>query len=297
MEALLKLQQSLIIDYYKNFIISIEVEEIDFNIYYSDPIIYRSQEYFEKELDTIQDEIKYIIEDIQPLYLNTLSEILLKLANLSSLPEKLNYLIYTVKLLNIPLNQLQKDFYIDKKESRYFSKPKKIEDSLSIQEVTDIVMNIDLKENPTPEYELDHFTLFEIYYYNLRLEILSILPMSLFTITSSLVNILNNKIEEVREEIEAEKSDELKLKWSGKPSQLGYIIGQLAQLGYIEPPKRDNGEINFTQFSKDILRIFKTETTQGTLSAYLNINNEKSQETHRNFEKAKFNIPHKKAVS
>ncbi|MHB1105604.1 MAG: hypothetical protein ACYCZ2_04500 [Lutibacter sp.] len=297
MEAILKLQQALIVDYYKTFIISIDEEEIDFNIYYSDPIIYRGKEYFEKDIISIKDEIKFIIEDIQPLYLNTLSEVLLKLGNLSSPPEKLNYLVYTVKLLSIPFNQLQKDFYLDKKESRYFSKPKKIDDYLSIQEVTEIIINISSKNLSIPAYEFDDLTLDEIYQYNKRLEILSFLPMALITVASSLMNILNNKIEEIKEQIEVEKSDELKLKWIGKPSQLGYLIGQLAQQEYIEPPKRDNGEINFTQFAKDVLRIFKSEATQGTLSAYLNINNEKSQETHRNFEKAKFNIPHKKIVS
>jgi len=297
LEAVLKLQQALILDYYKHFIISIDDEAIDFNIYYSDTIIYRNKEYFEKDIFSIKDEIKFIIEDIQPLYLNTLSEVLLKLANLSSPLEKLNYLIYSVKLLSIPFNQLQKDFYIDKIESRYFSKPKKIDNYLSIQEITDIVIQFDKEVNSAPIYEFDHLTLFEIHQYNQRLEILSFLPMALFTVASSLMNILNNKIDGIKEEIEAEKSDELKLKWIGKPSQLGYLIGQLAQQEYIEPPKRDNGEINFTQFAKDVLRIFKSEATQGTLSAYLNINNEKSQETHRNFEKAKFNIPHKKIVS
>lgn len=297
MEAILKLQQALIVDYYKTFIISIDEEEIDFNIYYADPIIYRGKEYFEKDIISIKDEIKFIIEDIQPLYLNTLSEVLLKLGNLSSPPEKLNYLVYIVKLLSIPFNQLQKDFYLDKKESRYFSKPKKIDDYLSIQEVTEIIINISSKNLSIPAYEFDDLTLDEIYHYNKRLEVLSFLPMALITIASSLMNILNNKIEEIKEVMESEKSDELKLKWNGKPSHLGYIIGQLAQQDYIEPPKRDNGEINFTQFAKDVLRIFKSEATQGTLSAYLNINNEKSQETHRNFEKAKFNIPHKKIVS
>jgi len=88
-----------------------------------------------------------------------------------------------------------------------------------------------------------------------------------------------------------------KIKWMGKPSQLGYIIGVLADLDYVEPPIKPNGDINYTQFSKDLLEIFDVETTEGSLSKYLNLNSEKSQETYRKFEENNFSIPHKKIVS
>ncbi|NLP59231.1 hypothetical protein [Lutibacter sp. B1] len=302
MEAILELQNALIKNYYKDFICSIDDEEIEFN-HYSELIIYRNNEYIEKRLEVIKDEIRFIIEDIKPLYLKALSETLFKLANLPAPTEKLNLLYYTIKILSIPLVQLRKDFYINDCDSRYFSIPYPKENTLSVEEITSQIIDKffndkeykNLYSNPSTEF--DDMDVWELAYFNIRLKIISKLPFSLFTITSSLINILNHKIDEINEEIEAEKSDLLKLKWIGKPSQFGHIIGQLAHLGYIEPPKRDNGEINYTQFSKDLLRMFKTETTQGTLAAYLNPNNEKAQETERNFKKANFNIPHKKEVS
>lgn len=88
-----------------------------------------------------------------------------------------------------------------------------------------------------------------------------------------------------------------KIKWIGKPSQLGYIIGSLAFLDYIETPKNKDGEINYTQFSKDLLAIFEIKTTPQTLSKYLNLESEKSQEPKRKFEKEDFYIPNRKIVS
>jgi len=88
-----------------------------------------------------------------------------------------------------------------------------------------------------------------------------------------------------------------KIKWIGKPSQLGYLIGSLAELDYIETPKNKDGEINYTQFSKDLLEIFDIETTYQSLSKYLNLNSEKSQEIKRRFEKEDFHIPDRKIVS
>ena len=302
MEALLELQNALIKNYYKDFIYSVNDEEIKFNMY-SVLILYRNNEYIEKQLDVIKDEIRFIIEDIQPLYLKVLSETLFKLGNLPVPTEKLNLLSYTIKILSIPLAQLRKDYYINDCDSRYFSIPCPIGSSLTVQEITTQVLNKFFTEkeyenlNSNLSTEFDDMDVWDLMYFNKRLNTIAKLPFSLFTITASLINIFQNKINQINEEIEAQQSDLLKLQWSGKPSQLGHIVGQLAQLGYIEPPKRDNGEINYTQFSKDLLRMFKVNTTQGSLAAYLNPNNEKAQETERNFIKAKFNIPHKKEVS
>ncbi len=298
MEAILELQNALIKDYYKDFIVSLDEKEIDFNDYYFNPIVYRENEYFEKNLDVIHNEIRYITDDIKPLYVKALGEILVKLSNLTNPKEKLNYLVYTTKLLTIPLNQLKKDYYINEKKSRYFSKPAEIEDIPSIGNLVDIITNEKTEEgNVITHIEFSSYALYELSLFNIRLKTLSFLPFSLFTIASSLINILQHKINEVTEELEGLQNIKSKLKWVGKPSQLGYIIGQLAQLDYIEPPKRDNGEINYSQFGRDVLKIFNVKTTQGTLSTYLNIDNNKAQETHRNFEKANFNIPHKKEVS
>ncbi len=88
-----------------------------------------------------------------------------------------------------------------------------------------------------------------------------------------------------------------KIKWIGKPSQLGYLIGSLAELDYIEAPKNKDGEINYTQFSKDLLEIFDIKTTHQSLSKYLNLDSDKSQEIKRKFEKEDFYIPNRKIIS
>jgi hypothetical protein len=90
---------------------------------------------------------------------------------------------------------------------------------------------------------------------------------------------------------------EPKLKWIGKPSQLGFIITSLVDLGYIEAPQRKDGEINYTQFARLVKQTFDIDTTENTLSKYLNSDSEKGQEPLRKFTENGFNIPHIKTVS
>src|SRR5690606_20093953 len=42
------------------------------------------------------------------------------------------------------------------------------------------------------------------------------------------------------------------LKWNGKPTHLAYIISQLVNEGYIDAPLKSDGEINYTELSKQI---------------------------------------------
>ena len=88
-----------------------------------------------------------------------------------------------------------------------------------------------------------------------------------------------------------------KLKWIGKPSQLGFIIGKLAELGYIEAPTHKSGDINYTYFAKLVKSTFECQTTEASLSKYLNLESDKGQETVRKFEDNKFNMPHLKVIS
>lgn len=88
-----------------------------------------------------------------------------------------------------------------------------------------------------------------------------------------------------------------RLKWTGKPSQLGFIISSLVDLGYVEAPQRKDGEINFTQFAKLVKQTFDVETTENTLTKYLNKDSEKGQETLRKFNSKNFSIPHIKEIS
>jgi hypothetical protein len=88
-----------------------------------------------------------------------------------------------------------------------------------------------------------------------------------------------------------------KLKWIGKPSQIGFIIGKLAEYGYIEPPTKKDGEINYTKFAELVLENFNVSTTGASLSKYLNSESEKGQEPARQFEKNNFYLPQSKEVS
>lgn len=303
MEAILELQNILIKDFYPEFIVSLEEEELNFNIHYSELIVYRGKEYIEKDLESIEKQIKYIIDDLKPIYLKAISEVILKLSYYSNPNDKLNYLSHIIKLLKIPINQLKKDFYVTDFESRYYSKSSELETANSADELTKVIVeNLSLSDaeiikKVRSEYVYTDYDLFELEYANIRMKVISRLPLALFTITSSFINILQQKIDAIDRELQDKEAIKEKIEWSGKPSQLGFIFSKLAELDYLVPPKRDNGETNYTQFAKKVLNIFKIKTTEGTISKYLNSNEVKAQETQRNFDKANFNIPHKKEVS
>ncbi|ARV07579.1 hypothetical protein BTO04_13155 [Polaribacter sp. SA4-10] len=93
------------------------------------------------------------------------------------------------------------------------------------------------------------------------------------------------------------KVENEKIQWIGKPSHLGFILGQLASLDYIDAPKHKNGEINYTKFAKLVMQTFQTDGKESSLTKYLNLQSEKGEETKRNFTKESFVIPHKKSVS
>lgn len=84
-----------------------------------------------------------------------------------------------------------------------------------------------------------------------------------------------------------------KLKWTGKPAQLGHIVYMLADLGYIEPPKKPNGDPNFNEFARILLDCFEISTTFGNMAK--EVNPEKNTLELKN--KDKFAIPHIKEIS
>ena len=112
-----------------------------------------------------------------------------------------------------------------------------------------------------------------------------------------MISFLESKKAAASKLIENQSQTTDKIKWIGKPSQLGFIIGKLADLGYIETPEKPNGDINFTQFAKLVNNTFNVETTEATLSKYLNLESEKGSETVRKFKEKGFDIPHIKTVS
>jgi hypothetical protein len=294
LEAIFKLQKALIKNYYKEFIVSVDEDKVNLEKY-PDLVVYRGNEYFEQDADYITKHRKYIIDDIKPIYVESISEVILKLSSLTNNNEKLNYLKYSVQLFNIPLRQLKVDFHVHQQDSRYYSESQNVNQLSTVEEIADSI----LKENKeeVKKFDIPYHQLIDLFLENYKQKTLSFLPLSLSAIGNSFIKVLYNKIAEIEEEIENSKPAQSQIEWLGNTSHLGYIMGQLAQLGYINPKELSNGEINFTQFSKDLLNKFKLDTTVGSLSAYLNINNKKAQETHRKFEKENFNIPHKKEVS
>ena len=106
-----------------------------------------------------------------------------------------------------------------------------------------------------------------------------------------MIAFLESKKSTTSKNIETQTESTEKIKWIGKPSQLGFIIGKLAELGYIDAPKKINRDINYTQFAKQVKNTFDVETTESTLSKYLNLESEKGQETNRKFNENGFNIP------
>jgi hypothetical protein len=294
LEAIFKLQKALIKNYYKEFIVSVDEDNVNLEKY-PDLVVYRGNEYFEQDADYITKHRKYIIDDIKPIYVESISEVILKLSSLTNNNEKLNYLKYSVQLFNIPLRQLKVDFHVHQQDSRYYSESQNVNQLSTVEEIADSI----LKENKeeVKKFDIPYYQLIDLFLENYKQKTLSFLPLSLSAIGNSFIKVLYNKIAEIEEEIENSKPAQSQIEWLGNTSHLGYIMGQLAQLGYINPKELSNGEINFTQFSKDLLNKFKLDTTVGSLSAYLNINNKKAQETHRKFEKENFNIPHKKEVS
>ena len=285
----------MIKNYYLDFIVSVEEDNVDLEKY-PDLVVYRGNEYFEQDSDLITKNRRYIIDDIKPIYVESISEVILKLSSLADNNEKLNYLKYTVQLFNIPLRQLKVDFHVHQEDSRYYSVSKNVNQLSTIEEIAESILKEDTKEK-VKKFDIPFYQLIDLFFENYKQLTLSFLPLSLCVIGNSFIKILYNKIDEIEEEIENSKPAQSQIEWLGNTSHLGYIMGQLAQLEYINPKKLHNGEINYTQFSKDLLNKFKIKTTIGSLAAYLNINNNKAQETHRKFEKENFNIPHKKEVS
>lgn len=74
-----------------------------------------------------------------------------------------------------------------------------------------------------------------------------------------------------------------KLKWQGKPAHFAFIIATLASNGFIDTPKKKDGEINFRQFALLAKNSFNVDITPGSLEKYLNLDSEKGQEPSRAF--------------
>lgn len=77
-----------------------------------------------------------------------------------------------------------------------------------------------------------------------------------------------------------------KIKWTGTPSQFGYLFTELIRQGFIEPPLY-NGEMNIKGFARLCWECFDINTTPQNLEKECNPNKNDLSETKR----AKFTIP------
>jgi hypothetical protein len=236
LEAILELQNALLKDYYKDFIVSINDEEIDFNSFYSEIIIYKGNECIEKDFNVLEIEINNIIDDVKPLYIKAVSDLLIKLSNLPNKEDKLNYLTHSVQLLQMPLKQLKKDFYIEDIESRYYVKQSdfisnKIDKVISGLNVTN--QNFTDKEVEAVFSEIDYSIgdMMQNEHYRIRFETLIKLPYSLFTITGSFINILYAKIDKISPETQNEESVK-----SSKQLTTNQIVLILQEIGFFTHP-------------------------------------------------------------
>lgn len=98
--------------------------------------------------------------------------------------------------------------------------------------------------------------------------------------------------------IESEEGNNIEigkpLIWGGKVANLGYIMGLLADNGYIDAPRKRDGEINYNEFARKISNAFDFDGNNiGTLAKALNIENNNMN----NDSKDLFKIPHIKSIS
>lgn len=89
------------------------------------------------------------------------------------------------------------------------------------------------------------------------------------------------------------------LKWSGKHSHLAYFISQFILEGYIEAPINNDGEINYSELSRNILSSFEFKGKKPTvenLRKYSNITSDKFYPLNENFKKHGFELPNPRVL-
>lgn len=296
MKAITKFLEAISENYYMKFLIENPYNKKEYNPKYYSEVLYKKKVYYEMDLDDIILINSEILDKIKSKYKKAISEVYLEIANKGA--NEINSIIENIiKSVNINLKVVKNDFYIYDKKSRYFAETNFDSQDFSVQSAVNLFTK-GLNLGDFFKINKRIYSTFEIRYESDRGFILSYLPAALFTIGKAFIVELE-KIKEnaISNEFYKSVSEEEKLKWDSKPAHLGYILGMLADLEFVNAPKRKNGNINYTLFAKQVLNIFDVKTTENTLTKYLNTTTEKAQETERNFSKANFNIPHKKEVN
>lgn len=88
-----------------------------------------------------------------------------------------------------------------------------------------------------------------------------------------------------------------RLTWSGKPTHLAFLIGDLVENGYISPPLNKNGDPNFKQLASQILESFSFMPdvkipTVDSLRKCANRSEVQGQNLKDSFEKNNYSLPH-----
>lgn len=83
------------------------------------------------------------------------------------------------------------------------------------------------------------------------------------------------------------------LKWIAGPTQLGVIISELIDKGYMEADKR-NGEINYASLSRDLFQAFSIKECDSpkSIEIYLSPRNKRNVNSKAVFTERGFSIPH-----
>lgn len=282
-------------NYYSEFLTDAIAEEIDFHRYFL-PVNYQSHYYYELRINEIHLKRREIINNVKKLYQNALSQIYIELS--SQDPENFDaFLIFNIEAVKLQLKIIKADFYVDSKQSRYYSIVDDNPETQYLQTIYQEKTNDNEFELDDKIYELinnSDFKKVESLYYPFALyyrsKTLSFLPFSLFHIGYKFVLELI-KIQRIVNDLKEEKAVNPKINWIGKKTHIGYILGTLALNGFIDAPKNKNGEINYTAYAKLIKQNFNAEISEESLRKYLNPEDDKFEENRKSFEKAKFNMP------
>lgn len=294
MKAVNSFIKSLGVNYYLDFIINPNSEEV-YNSDYNLPVYYQNKFYYELSRNEIHLKRREIINEVKNLYENALSEIYINLS--SQDPENFDsFLVFNIEAVKLKLKILKADYYIESKQSRYYS----IIETYS--EINELEFSDFTNSNIESEIH-DYFYRFSknfkyskvdsldyIEFIFDRANILSFLPFSLFLIAHKFAVELM-KIQQIVQDLKEEKAVNPKINWIGKKTHIGYILGTLALNGFIDAPKNKNGEINYTAYAKLIKQNFNAEISEESLRKYLNPEDDKFEENKKSFEKAKFNMP------
>ena len=106
-------------NYYLHLIIDANTENIDFRKYFL-PVNYQNYTYYELKINEIHLKRREIINRIKSKFQDALSEIYINLS--SQDPDNFDaFLIFNIEAVKLQLKIIKADFYIDSKQSRYYS--------------------------------------------------------------------------------------------------------------------------------------------------------------------------------